>query len=53
MVKKIVILSSQQIEYVESIAKLVSDKRAKNGNFSRGLRLIIDEHKKIREKKIG
>ena len=45
MVKKLVILSQSQIDYVKKIAKQISDPRAKNGDFSKALRKIIDEHK--------
>jgi hypothetical protein len=44
--KKLVNLPISSIEYVQSIAKLVSDKRAKKGNFSRGLNKIIEDHQK-------
>ena len=44
--KKLVILSQSQIEYVKKIARLVSDPRAKKGNFSKGLSKIIDDHEK-------
>lgn len=44
MVKKLVILSSSRIEYVQSIARLVSNPKCKKGNFSKGLSQIIDDH---------
>ena len=43
--KKIVILSQSDIDYVQEIAKKVSCPRAKKGNFSKGLRKIIKDHK--------
>jgi len=43
--KKLVILSKSQIEYVEDLAKAMSDPRAKKGDFSKALRQIIEEHK--------
>ncbi len=43
--KKLVVLSPIDIEYVQNLAKKMSDKRAKNGDFSRALRKIIEEHK--------
>ena len=43
--KKIVILSPSNIEYVYEIAKKVSDPRAKKGNFSKALNKIIEKHK--------
>jgi len=42
--KKLVILSKSQIDYVWELAKKVSDPKAKRGNFSKALRKIIDEH---------
>ena len=42
--KKLVILSQSQIDYVEEIAKKISDPRSKKGDFSKALRKIIDEH---------
>lgn len=45
MVKKLVNLSSSDIEYVERIAKPLSDPRAKKGDFGKGLRKIISDHK--------
>ena len=44
--KKLVILSQDLIDYVDEIAKQISDPRAVNGNFSKGLRKIITDHKK-------
>lgn len=43
--KKIVILSQSDIDYVNELAKQVSDPRAKKGNFSKALRKIIADHK--------
>ncbi len=43
--KKLVILSQSDIEYVQEIAKSVSSPQAKTGNFSKGLRQIIKDHK--------
>jgi len=42
--KKLVILSQLQIDYVWELAKKISDPKAKRGNFSKALRRIIDEH---------
>ena len=42
--KKLVILSQLQIEYVYKLAKKICDPRSKKGDFSRALRQIIDEH---------
>ena len=42
--KKLINLSAEDIEYVKSIAKLVSDPRSE-GNFSKALRKIIQDHK--------
>ncbi len=47
--KKLVILSFEDINYVKEIAKEVSDTRAKNGNFSKGLSKIIQDHKNGRQ----
>lgn len=47
MVKKKVILSAEDIDYVYEVSKSVSDPRAVKGNFSKGLRHIINEHRKI------
>jgi len=47
MVKKLVILSAEDIDYVNSIAKSLSDPRAIKPNFSKGLKYIINEYKKI------
>ena len=44
LVKKLIILSQSEIDYVKNIAKTVSDPRSKNGNFSKGIRKIIEEH---------
>jgi hypothetical protein len=43
--KKLVVLSSSDIDYVQSVARTVSDPRAKNGDFSKGLRKVIAEHR--------
>jgi len=43
--KKLVILSQSQIDYVEKIAKEISDPRSKKGDFSKALRKIINDHK--------
>lgn len=50
MVKKLVNLSSSDIEYVEGIAKQLSDPRAKKGDFGKGLRKIIEDHKNAKNK---
>jgi len=44
MVKKTVILSQSDIDYVWEIAKRYKSKGAKRGDFSRGLRQVIKEH---------
>lgn len=46
IVKKLVVLSQSDIDYIQKVSKSVSDPRAKNGNFSAGLRYIIEEYKK-------
>ena len=51
MVKKLVILSQSEIEYVKTVARKVSDPRAVTGNFSRGLRAIINQHRENEAKK--
>ena len=43
--KKLIILSQSQIDYVYEVAKTVSDPRSKKGNFSKALQKIIEEHK--------
>jgi len=43
--KKLVNLSISDIEYVYSIAKVISDPRSKKGNFSKALSKIIKDHK--------
>ena len=43
--KKLVILSQSDIEFVQEIAKRVSSNQAKKGNFSKGLRYIIKKYK--------
>lgn len=45
MVKKLVSLSQSDIDYVQGIAKVVGDPRAKTGNFSKALRKIIKDHR--------
>ncbi len=40
--KKLVILSKSQIDYVKILAKKICDPRSKNGDFSKALRKIID-----------
>jgi len=42
--KKLVILSQSQIDYIWKLAAKISDPKAKRGNFSRALRKIIDEY---------
>jgi len=44
--KKLIIISKEDEEYVWKIAKMVSDPRAKKGDFSKGLRLVIDDHRR-------
>ena len=48
--KKLVILSKSQIDYVQEIAKQISDPRAKEGNFSKALRKIIDDYQNEKNK---
>jgi hypothetical protein len=43
--KKLVNISKSDIDYVLEIARAIGDPRAKNGNFSKGLRKIIGDHK--------
>jgi len=43
--KKLVILPKSQIDYVQGLGKLLSDPRSKKGDFSKGLRKIIEEYK--------
>ncbi len=43
--KKLINLSMKDIEYVYTIAKDVSDPRAKRGNFSKALSKIINEYR--------
>ena len=45
MVKKLVILSGSQIDYVSNLARQISDPRAIYGDFSKALRKIIEDHK--------
>ena len=45
MVKKLVNLSQSEIDYVQDLAKEISDPRAVTGNFSKALRKIIEDHK--------
>ena len=45
MVKKLVNLSQSDIDYVQGIAKKISDPRAVKGNFSMAMRKIIGDHK--------
>lgn len=50
MVKKLVILTPSEIEYVYKIALSISDNQYhKHGNFSKGLRKVIEDHKKTNE----
>ena len=46
IVKKLICISQADIEYVNNIAKSVSDPRAIKPNFSKGIKQIIKEHKK-------
>jgi len=41
--KKLVILSISQIDYIWELAKKISDPKSKRGNFSKALRQIIDK----------
>ena len=43
--KKLVILTQLQIDYVWDLAKKISDPKSKKGNFSKALRRIIDKYK--------
>jgi len=45
MVKKTVVLSQDLIDYVWIIAKRYKSQGAKRGDFSKGLRKLITEHK--------
>jgi len=47
--KKLVNLSISDIEYVYSIAKVISDPRSKKGNFSKALSKIINEYRRKNE----
>jgi hypothetical protein len=51
MVKRLVILNQEQIEYVWELAKKICDPRAKQGDFSKALRKIIDDHKNGQRKR--
>jgi len=44
--KKLVNLSPKNIEYVNELAKKISDPRAKKGDFGKALNKIIEDHKK-------
>ena len=44
--KKLVNLSPENIKYVQSLAKQISDPRAKKGDFGKALNKIIEDHKK-------
>ena len=44
MVKKTVVLSQSDIDYVWEIAKRFKSPGAKRGDFSKGLREVIKEH---------
>jgi len=44
--KKLIIIGQKDVTYVEKLAKVVSDPRAQKGDFSKALRLIIDDHRK-------
>lgn len=50
--KKLVNLSPEDIEYVNQVAKTVSDPRSE-GNFSKALRKIIQDHKGGSNEKIN
>jgi len=53
MVKKLIVLSQSDIDYVWTVARSLSDPRSKKGDFGKGLRKIIEEHRneKIKEDK--
>jgi len=46
MTKKLINISPSDITYVQMIAKQISDPRSKNGNFSKAIRKIIEEHRR-------
>ena len=46
MVRKTVVLSQENIDFVNIEARKVSDPRAINPNFSKGLNKILDEVRK-------
>lgn len=52
MTKKKIIFSQEDIDYVNKIARTVSDKRAITPNFSKGIRQIIKEHRRQNENKL-
>jgi len=49
--KKLIIITPEDLEYVNNIAKTVSDPRAVKPNFSKGLRQIINDHRRKNENK--
>jgi predicted DNA-binding ribbon-helix-helix protein len=51
--KVLVNLEPQQIEFVDKVAKCISDPRAKFGNFSKAIRFIVEEYKRLEGKKYG
>jgi len=46
--KKLISISPEDVEYVKELSRKVIDPRAKS-NFSKGLRVLIQEHKKYKE----
>jgi len=44
--KKLVVLTPQNIKYVSALAKEMKHPKSKNGDFSKALRKIIEDHKK-------
>jgi hypothetical protein len=44
MVKKLVILSQESIDYIQSIAKSLNPKN-KKGNFSKALNFVIEQYR--------
>jgi hypothetical protein len=47
MVKKLVLLSQNDIDYVQGIANKNKSQRSKKGDFGKALSKIIKEHKNI------
>jgi hypothetical protein len=45
IVKKLIVISQEDIEYVKKIARPLSDPRAIEPNFGKGIHKIIQDHK--------